>query len=260
MSGAMTRISAQSIRVLRAGRVILDDVSVSATAGEFVAVIGPNGAGKSTLLSVLAGLLSPDQGTVSLNDRALVDCTLRDLARQRAFLPQNPRCDWPLPVHRLVGLGLTPMLPAFGDFSASDIARIDSALVACDLTAQRDQPATTLSGGELARAMLARALVADPAVLIVDEPLTGLDPRHAQDAARRLQQLAEGQGKLVIASIHDLNIALRRASRIWALRGGRLMAIGTPVEVIRPALLRELFDVEASVTGSGAQAFVDFAP
>jgi iron complex transport system ATP-binding protein len=256
----VTRIAAQSLRVQRAGRVILDDISVSAGAGEFVAVIGPNGAGKSTLLSVLAGLLAPDHGCVSLDDRKLAECTPRELARMRAFLPQNPRCDWPLPVHRLVGLGLTPTLPAFGDFSATDIARIDSAVAACDLTAQRDQPVTTLSGGELARAMLARALVADPAVLIVDEPLTGLDPKHAQDAARRLQQLAVGQGKLVIASIHDLNIALRRASSIWALREGRMLAVGTPAQVIQPALLRELFDVETCVTGSGAQAFVDFAP
>ncbi len=260
MSSAMTKITAQSIRVQRAGRLILDDITASASAGDFVAVIGPNGAGKSTLLSVLAGLLVPDSGNVNLDDRAVLDLKPRELARARAFLPQNPRCDWPLPVHRLVGLGLTPMLPAFGDFSVADVTRIDSALAACDLSAQRDQPVTTLSGGELARAMLARALVADPAVLIVDEPLTGLDPRHAQDAARRLQQLAAAQGKLVIASIHDLNIALRRASRVWALRAGRLVAVGAPAEVIQPALLRELFDVEASVTGSGAQALVDFAP
>ncbi len=255
----MTRIAAQSIRVQRAGRVILHDVSVSAGAGEFVAVIGPNGAGKSTLLSVLAGLLAPDQGSVSLDNRSLAQYTPRELALQRAFLPQNPRCDWPLPVHRLVGLGLTPTLPAFGEFSAADLARIDSSVAACDLTAQRDQPVTTLSGGELARAMLARALVADPALLIVDEPLTGLDPRHAQDAARRLQQLAVEQGKLVIASIHDLNIALRRASRVWALRDGRLAGDGAPAEVIRPALLREIFDVEVSISGTGARAFVDFS-
>lgn len=255
-----TRIVAEGIRVQRAGRVILDHISVSANAGEFVAVIGPNGAGKSTLLSVLAGLLAPDAGEVRLDDKAVSGCTPRELARARAFLPQNPRCDWPLPVHRLIGLGLTPMLPAFGDFSTADITRIEAAIAACDLTSQREQSATTLSGGELARAMLARALVADPALLIVDEPLTGLDPRHAQDAARRLQQLAVGQGKLVIASIHDLNIALRRATRIWALRDGKLVATGAPADVIRPALLRELFDVEAGVTGTGAQAFVDFAP
>ena len=85
----MTRIAAQSIRVARSGRVILDDISVSAGAGEFVAVIGPNGAGKSTLLSVLAGLLLPDAGSVRLDDRELVDFSPRELARLRAFLPQR---------------------------------------------------------------------------------------------------------------------------------------------------------------------------
>jgi iron complex transport system ATP-binding protein len=197
---------------------------------------------------------------VRLDDRAVADCTPKEMARLRAFLPQNPRCEWPLPVHRLVGLGLTPRLPAFGDFSPDDISRIEAVLAAFDLWAQRDQPVTTLSGGELARAMLARAMVADPAMLIVDEPLTGLDPRHAQDAARRLQQLAMGQGKLVIASIHDLNMVLRCASRVWALRDGRLIADGAPKEVIQPSLLREIFDVEVSIAGTGAGAYVDFAP
>jgi iron complex transport system ATP-binding protein len=256
----MTRIAAEGIRMQRGGRAILDDITVSAGAGEFVAVIGPNGAGKSTLLSVLAGLVPPDGGEVRLDARALPDYAPKELARLRAFLPQNPRCEWPLPVHRLVGLGLMPMLPAFGDFSPDDNARIERALMACDLATQRDQPVTTLSGGELARTMLARAMVADPAMLIVDEPLTGLDPRHAQDAARRLQQLATGQGKLVIASIHDLNMVLRCANRVWALRDGRLIADGAPAEVIQPSLLREIFDVEVSISGTGSRTFVDFSP
>jgi iron complex transport system ATP-binding protein len=255
----MTQLAAQGLRLVRAGRAILDGVQLTAGAGEFVAVIGPNGAGKSTLLSLLAGLAEPDQGSVTLDGLGLASFSPRELAQRRAFLPQNPRCDWPLPVHRLVGLGLTPLLPALSDFSVADHQRIDSALAACDLVAQRDQPVTTLSGGELARAMLARALVADPAVLIVDEPLTGLDPRHALDASRRLQQLAREQGKLVIAAIHDLNIALRRATRVWALKGGRIVADGAPAEVITPALLREVFEVQACVSGSGTQAFVDMA-
>jgi iron complex transport system ATP-binding protein len=102
--------------------------------------------------------------------------------------------------------------------------------------------------------------VADPQVLIVDEPLAGLDPRHAWDAARRLQQLAVEQGKLVIASLHDLNIALRCATRVWALKGGQLLADGPPAATITAAVMRELFDMDASVSGSGARAFVDFSP
>jgi iron complex transport system ATP-binding protein len=253
------QLAASSLRFSRASRLILDDVNLSVGAGEFVAVIGPNGAGKSTLLALLAGLVAPDSGTVTLDGLALRSFTPRELAQRRAFLPQNPRCDWPLPVHRLVGLGLTPLLPGLADLSPADLTRIDTALIACDLLEQRDQPVTTLSGGEMARAMLARALVADPAVLIVDEPLSGLDPRHSQDATRRLKQLAQEQGKLVIAAIHDLNIALRCATRIWALKNGRMIADGAPGDVITPALLREVFEVEVCIVGSGAQAYVDMA-
>jgi ABC-type hemin transport system ATPase subunit len=108
-------------------------------------------------LSVLAGLRKPDRGQVLLQDKPLSAYAPRELARHRAFLPQNPRCDWPLPVERLVALGLTPTLPVFGGFCAEDAERIETALTACDLLGHRQQAATTLSGGELARAMLARA-------------------------------------------------------------------------------------------------------
>jgi iron complex transport system ATP-binding protein len=249
----------RNISFARGGRLILQSVSVSAQRGEFIAVLGPNGAGKSTLLSVLAGLLRPDSGDVRLDGRPLDAIAARELALRRAFLPQNPRCDWPIPVERLVALGLTPSLPAFGGFNASDTARIEAALQACDLLAHRRQSATTLSGGELARAMLARALVGDPDLLIIDEPLAGLDPRHALDAAQRLGRLARERGKLVIAAVHDLNLALRHATRIWALRDGRLLADGPPATTLDAALLRDVYDVTGSVAGEGAGAYVDYA-
>ena len=254
----MTTLQSRALGFTVGGKRLLADVEVSAGGGEFVAVIGPNGAGKSTLLRLLAGLARPTTEEVLLDGAALTVFAPRDLAQRRAWLPQNPRCDWPLSVERLVGLGLTPLLPAFGDFSTSDQARIGKALEQCDLVAQRQQAATTLSGGELARAMLARALVSDPSLLLVDEPLAGLDPRHALDAARRLQQLARERGKLVIAAVHDLDIALRRATRVWALSEGRLVADGAPDTVITPALLREHFGVEARVAGTTSRGYVDF--
>lgn len=251
-------LSAHDLRVERAGRAILDGISLSARPGEFIAVIGPNGAGKSTLLRVLAGLQSPEEGSVSLGGSLLARMDPRVLARQRAFLPQGARCEWPIAVDRLVGLGLTPSLPVIGDFSAADRQRIDLALTECDLQAQRAQPVTTLSGGELARAMLARALVGDPQVLVIDEPLAGLDPQHTREAARRLEQLATGEGRLVIATLHDLTVAMRCATRVWAIREGRLLADGPPEAVISPDVLRELFSVEASVHGSGKRTYVDY--
>jgi iron complex transport system ATP-binding protein len=249
----MTALHATGLSLARGRRRILDGVEVAATGGEFIAVLGPNGAGKSTLLAVLAGLVRPDSGAVTLDGTPLPHLAPRDLARRRGYLPQNARCEWPLSVERMVALGLSPL-------GRTDRQRIDAVLADCDLVAQRAQPVTTLSGGELTRAMLARALVADPQLLIVDEPLAGLDPRHAWDAARRLRALAVEQGRLVIATIHDVNIALRCATRAWALRDGRLLADGAPRAVLDGALLGGLFGITAQVRGTGATIWVDFAP
>jgi iron complex transport system ATP-binding protein len=253
----MSVLDASRLCVRRGARAILDHVSLHAESGDFVAIIGPNGAGKSTLLSVLAGLQKPDSGTVALDGISIHALSGRKLAQRRAYLPQNPRCEWPISVERLVALGLTPTLPALGGLPQSFGPRIAQVLDACDLLDHRGQPATTLSGGELARAMLARALVADPDVLIIDEPIAGLDPRHALDTARRLQGLAKS-GKLVIASIHDLTLAGRYASRIFALSNGCVQGDGATATTLTPALIRSAFDVEACVSGAPGSVYVDY--
>jgi iron complex transport system ATP-binding protein len=253
----MSILDAAGICVRRGSRAILENVSLHAESGDFVALIGANGAGKSTLLSVLAGLLTPDSGSVTLDGVSLRAFSGMQLAQRRAYLPQNPRCEWPISVERLVALGLTPTLPAFGGLPASFAPKITQALQACDLLAHREQPATTLSGGELSRAMLARALVADPDVLIIDEPIAGLDPKHALDTARRLQLLARG-GKLVIASVHDLTLAGRYASRIFALANGRVVGDGATPITLTPALIRSAFEVDACVSGTPGNVYVDY--
>jgi iron complex transport system ATP-binding protein len=253
----MTQLAAQGVTVRRGGRALLDGIGLSAGAGECIALIGPNGAGKSTLLAVLAGLLKPDSGVVSLDGRALPDWPGTALARRRSYLPQQLRCEWPLPVERLVALGLTPVLPAFGGLSRPDEARVEQVLAAFDLLDLRAQPATTLSGGELARAMLARALVSDPDVLIVDEPITGLDPRHALECVQRLRQLADS-GRLVIAALHDLTLAARHATRLVTLHAGRVDADGPPQEVLTRERLLSVFGVEARVADSAGGRYIDF--
>ena len=249
----MTQLVANGLALRRGARQILDRIDLQARSGEFIALIGPNGSGKSTLLALLAGLASADAGSVTLDGIALGSIPRSQLAARRAWLPQNARCEWPLAVERMVALGLAPV----GGFNRD---RVESVLAECDLLALRHQPVTTLSGGELARAMLARALVAAPEMLIVDEPLAGLDPRHAWDAARRLRRLAMEQGKLVIASIHDLNIALRCATRVWALREGRLVVDGSPETALDGDALRELFDLDLAVRRDDGRAYVDFTP
>jgi iron complex transport system ATP-binding protein len=253
----VTELAASDLTVRRGVRTILDQVSLQAQGGEFLAVVGANGAGKSTLLSVLAGLTLPDRGRIALDGTPLASLSRTALARRRSYLPQNPRCDWPIPVERLVALGLIPHLPAFGDLPAGLRPQLESVLASCDLLPLRMQAATTLSGGELARAMLARALVANPDIVVVDEPTAGLDPRHALDAVTRLQALAR-DGKLVIAALHDLTLAARYATRVIALKNGRVIGDGPISETLTPELLEALFDVSARVARTPAGAFVDY--
>jgi iron complex transport system ATP-binding protein len=253
----MALLEASEVTVRRGGIDILQRVSLRAQSGDFIVVIGANGAGKSTLLSVLAGLLEPTKGSIALDGEPIRGHAPRKLAVRRAYLPQNPRCEWPISVERLVALGLTPSLPAFGGLPGSYAREIASALQACDLADRRGQAVTTLSGGELGRAMLARALVGDPDVLIVDEPIAGLDPKHALDTAERLQGLARA-GKLVIASMHDLTLSGRYATRICALKNGEILGDGATESTLTPALIRSVFDVAACVSGSGERLFVDY--
>jgi iron complex transport system ATP-binding protein len=250
-------LAADDITVRRGGRTILDNVSLQAHAGEFIAVIGPNGAGKSTLLSVLAGLLKPDAGRVTLDSKSLASLSFAQLAATRAYLPQNPRLEWPISVERLVALGLTPRLPAFGGLPPEHAPAIARALELCDLTDRADQPATTLSGGEFARAMLARAIVSEPKILIVDEPITGLDPRHAMASMTLLSRFA-ANGTLVIASLHDLTLAARHATRIVAAVDGRMAGDGAS---LTPELIHKVFGVTAALTGQGdSQSFTLLSP
>ena len=243
----MTLLAAEQITVARGGRTILRDVSLQAHAGEFIAVLGPNGAGKSTLLSVLAGLLRPNAGQVMLDAKRLSQLSALALARRRAYLPQNPRLEWPLSVERLVALGLTPRLPATGGLPESYQPAISRALELCDLTSRRDQAATTLSGGEFARAMLARAIVGEPQILIVDEPITGLDPAHAMHSMQLLKHIAQN-GTLVIAALHDLTLAARYAGRVIVVVDGQ---VAGDTDSLTEELIHRAFGVRAITVGSG---------
>ncbi len=253
----MSALRLVDIAVERGDRFVVDGVDLSFAAGRLTAVIGPNGAGKSTLLECAAGLLTPARGRVLLGDIDLATLGRRDLARRRAYLPQRAGVEWPISVERVVALGLTPSLPAFGDLPASMQPAIDRALAECDLLALRDRRATSLSGGELARVMLARAVVADPELLIVDEPTAGLDPRHAVDALRRLRARAD-VGRTVVMSIHELDLALRFADDVAAVRDGRLLWAGPAAAVMTEDNLARLYDIRVRLVRDGDGASIRF--
>jgi iron complex transport system ATP-binding protein len=250
-------LAVSGVTVLRGARRALDGVDAVFRAGRLTVVIGPNGAGKSTLLQVAAGLLAPDRGVVTLDGAPLASLGRRDLARRRAYLPQSPQVGWPISVERVVALGLTPSLPAFGGLPAGLQPRIEAALAAHDLLSLRERPATMLSGGELARAMLARATVGAPELLIVDEPTAGLDPRHAIAAVRALRRDADA-GRTIAVAIHDLGLAIRAADDVVALKDGRVLAAGAAETLLTEDVLGRLYDVTVRIARDADGADIRF--
>ncbi len=245
MNAPENALELAGVSVTRGSREVLSEITTTCARGKLTVVIGPNGAGKSTLLAVAAGLLAPSAGSVTFAGEPIALISRQNLARRRAYLPQNARVDWPLSVERVVALGLTPVLPAFGGLGPYSAA-VAASLSANDLMPLRDRAASAVSGGELARVMIARATVGDPELLIADEPTAGLDPRHALDAARRLRARADA-GRTVVAALHDLTLALNIADEVIALKDGRVAWAQPAATVDGPALAR-LFDVDVRLT------------
>jgi len=229
------------------GRLLLDGVNLSIHAGQVHALLGPNGAGKTTLLRLLAGEQAPVSGSIELNGRALAAITPRELACQRAVLPQTHGLSFAFTGAQVVSLGRLPCARHSPDGEAR-IVREALELAGVGALADRSYP--TLSGGERARVQLARVIaqVWDPPAgdaarfLLLDEPTASLDLAHQHDCLRALRALAaRGLGVLVI--LHDPNLALRYSSQVTLLREGRVLASGTPAQVITAETMEQLYGV-----------------
>ncbi|MNU88146.1 Hemin import ATP-binding protein HmuV [compost metagenome] len=240
----MSILSAENLSVRLGDKTVLKGVSAVFAPGLVTAVVGPNGAGKSTLLDCLAALRTPDAGRVTLDERALGDLPPRERARRIAYLPQNAEIAWAVDGRTFVGLGRTPYVGAWG-LTAEDRAAVDRALTVTGVQAFSDRVVSTLSGGERARVLIARALAGDPQWLLADEPLAGLDPGHVLDACDLFRRLADEEGRGVILTLHDLDAALRVADRVIVLAEGRVLADAAPAEALSPAVLKAAYGVEA---------------
>ena len=240
----MTELTARDVVAGYGGRIVLHDCDLALEAGQLVAIVGPNGAGKSTLLRVLAGLIQPSRGSVSLDGVDLGALGRAQIARRIAVVPQVFDTLFPLTVREIVALGRTARLGLFGRASMTDALAVDRALAELDLEALADRRIDTLSGGERQRAVLAMALAQEADVLLLDEPTSHLDPAHQLATLELVRRLAGRRGLVACAVLHDLNLAAALASRIVVLVGGRVRGDGTPTEVLRP-------DVVSAVFGEG---------
>jgi iron complex transport system ATP-binding protein len=241
------RLEAHAINVRLGARHVLTDVTAHCAAGELVGVIGPNGAGKSTLLKTMAGLIAPSSGRVLCDGTDLTALSRGALAHRLAYLPQSRTVHWPVTVETLVGLGRLPYGAFAAELSARDRAAVDNAMAAAEVGHLTRRLASELSGGELARVLIARALAQEPRWLVADEPSAGLDPAHQLALFRHFRRLAEG-GMGVVVALHDLSAAARFCHRLVLLCEGHVLADGLPREVLTPERLKAAFDMAAVVT------------
>ncbi|MCA2214619.1 ABC transporter ATP-binding protein [Jidongwangia harbinensis] len=228
------------------GHLIVDRVDLDVAEGEWVTIIGPNGAGKSTALRAVGGVL-PFHGSVRLGGDPVERLPRRERAKIVATVMQSPVVPPGMHVLDYVLLGRTPFIPPLGRESASDLAAVDEVLAALDLADMSGRRLDTLSGGERQRVFLARALAQGPRILLLDEPTSALDIGHQQEVLDLVDRLRTERGLTVLATMHDLTIAGEYAERMVLLAGGRVVAAGTPAEVLTEELLAAHYRVRVRV-------------
>ncbi|MFJ2768829.1 ABC transporter ATP-binding protein [Streptomyces sp. NPDC087300] len=225
------------------GRSLLRELSLDVPSGEVVGLVGPNGSGKSTALRCVYRALRPVAGTVRIGGDDISGLPVRDSARRVAALTQDGSVDLDFTVEEVVALGRAPHLRGNQALGARERALCAAAMERLGIGHLARRGVLTLSGGERQRVLLARALVQEPEILVLDEPTNHLDVRHQVEVLSRLR----GAGLTVLVVLHDLNLAAAACDRLGVLSRGRLVASGTPAEVLTEELVAEVFGVAATV-------------
>ncbi|WP_298334901.1 ABC transporter ATP-binding protein [uncultured Erythrobacter sp.] len=246
----MSLFAASRLSYVASGSALVEDASFALEAGTLTALIGPNGAGKTTMLRLALGLLEASAGSAQIRGRNIAAMRPIERARLLAYLPQQRPLVWPQPVRDIVALGRFAYGGGPSHLSSGDADAVTRAIASCDLEGFEERAADTLSGGELSRVHLARALAAETPVVIADEPVAALDPRYAHEILR-LFKCASGEGRALLTVLHDLPLTARYADRIIWMSKGRVIADGTPNETLTPDRLREVFGIEACIDVDG---------
>ncbi|MEQ9401040.1 MAG: ABC transporter ATP-binding protein [Longimicrobiales bacterium] len=228
------------VRYPGADRPALDGVSMEVPDGSLYAVLGPNGSGKSTLMKALLGVVPRARGTAHVDGRDVRDWTRKDLARSVGVVPQSETIAFPVTVRELVAMGRYPHLGPLGAEGSADRDAVTRALVRCDVEDLSSRDVGTLSGGELQRVRIARALAQEPRALVLDEPTASLDIRHEMAILESLREWAD-QGMTVVVVTHGLDQAARFSDRMLLLSRGRVAAEGIPADVLDADVLAEVY-------------------
>ncbi len=235
--------------------LVLENINLQLSRGKFHGLIGGNGSGKSTLLELLMGTLSPVSGTISYQNKSLSDYSRKELATKLALVPQHFSMDFEYRVKDVVLMGRHPHIPRFSSPSGYDNETVEHAMKTMDILHLQNRPVVALSGGELQRVVMARALAQETEVLILDEATANLDIQHTIAIMQVMRKRVKENGLTVIAAIHDLNLAAAFCDNCLVLKDGRIYAHDTVDSIFTTDLLQSVFAVNASVAQNPITGF-----
>jgi iron complex transport system ATP-binding protein len=250
-----TALETDRLSVELSGNEILRGVTLAVEHGEWLGLIGPNGAGKTTLLRAISGLV-PSAGRVVVGGTTLTDLSRREVARRLALVPQNPHVPAELTVAEYVLLGRTPFISYFGTETRADRLAAERAMARLALRAFAPRRLGSLSGGELQRAVLARALAQEAPILLLDEPTSALDLGRQQQVLELVDELRRDAELTVVAAMHDLTLASQYVDRMLLMNRGITVGEGTPDEVVTEATVNAYYGASVQIFRDNGNTFV----
>jgi len=254
----MSIIRAQNVsfRYGKTDPLVLRDVSFTAPAGKITGIIGPNGSGKTTLLRMVSGYLKPQSGVVLLDDVNVASLRAREISRKMALVAQRVEVDYDFSAFEIVLSGRNPYISRFSGESPEDREKAGDSLAMVGIEHLRDRMISELSGGELRLVMLARALCQEAPVMLLDEPVTGLDIRHQMQFMSILTKISQLHGITVLHILHDLNLCLSHCDEVLLLKSGSVFAQGVPRAVLTKEVVEEVYETPVLLTEQGGVPYI----
>lgn len=247
MTDTVARLHGEQLTLAYGKKIIAESLNVTIPDGHFTAIIGPNGCGKSTLLRTLSRLMTPTHGHVYLDGEEIQHYASKEVARRIGLLAQNATTPGDISVQELVARGRYPHQPLFSRWRQEDEDAVQNAMLATGVVNLANQSVDTLSGGQRQRVWIAMVLAQDTSIMLLDEPTTWLDISHQIDLLELLSELNRERGFTLAAVLHDLNQACRYATHLIAMREGKIVAEGTPGEIVTPEFIEAVYGLRCMI-------------
>ncbi|HOP08593.1 MAG TPA: heme ABC transporter ATP-binding protein [Candidatus Methanofastidiosa archaeon] len=226
---------------------ILKDVSFTAKSGEVMGIVGPNGSGKTTLLKCIRKALTPRQGSIMLDGEDIMEWDRTKIAKYFGVVPQNTNITFPFTVLEIVMMGRIPHLKRMQGEGEDDVYVAKKAMSLTAIEHLYYRYVNNLSGGEVQRVIIARALAQEPKILLLDEPTSNLDINHQFETMKLIRKLAKDEDMIVVIISHDLNLSMRYCDNLILLHDGEVFSSGRPVDVLTKENIRKVYGVEAQI-------------